>query len=283
MRNRRGEGLRAPAGLMRQRVAANGRILRHAALVAVQDLQGNYTWGSWLVEWVTRQAGQIVFFVMIGRLIGSPEAVHFLLIGNVVAIAARSVFFAVPSTVWERYAGTLPLLVAAPASPVVVFLGRSVEWIVDGLVASVIALILLAPLFGLVLPWPRVLLYLPLLAVTCLSLYMLATFCGSLALRMTNGRNLIGLTMSTTLLLLCGVNVAADTLPTAMRLLAQFVPLTHGLLAVRALLDGSALGLVLEQTAAELGVAILWGAIAISSFRYFAEGGRKDGSIEFGS
>ena len=268
---------------MKQSALANARILRHAALVAVQDLQGNYTFGSWVVEWVTRQAGQIVFFVMIGRLIGSPAAVHFLLIGNVVAIAARSVFFAVPSTVWERYAGTLPLLVAAPASPVVVFLGRSVEWIVDGLLASVIALGLLAPLFDLALPWPRVLLYVPLMTVTCLSLYMLATFCGSLALRLMNGRNLIGLSMSTTLLLLCGVNVAVDALPSAMRLLAQFVPLTHGLLAIRALLDGSPLGAVLEQAAAELGVGILWAAIAMSSFRHFAEGGRKDGSIEFGS
>lgn len=268
---------------MRQRALANGRILRHAALVAIQDLQGTYSWGSWVVEWVTRQAGQIVFFVMIGRLIGSPEAVHFLLVGNIVAIAARSIFIAVPSTVWERYSGTLPLLVAAPASPVVVFLGRSVEWMVDGLASSVVALVLLAPLFDLALPWPRVLLFLPLMMVTCLSVYMLATFCGSLALRLMNGRNLIGLTMSTTLLLLCGVNVALDALPTAMRVLANFVPLTHGLLAVRALLGGSELGLVFRQIAAELGVGLLWATIAISSFRHFAEGGRKDGSIEFGS
>lgn len=261
----------------------NARIMRHAALVALQDLQGTYSWRSWIVEWITRQAGQIVFFVMIGRLIGSTAAVHFLLIGNVVAIAARSIFIAVPSTVWERYAGTLPLLVAAPASPVVVFLGRSVEWMVDGLASSVVALALLAPLFDLPLPWPDVLLFLPLMIVTCLSVYMLATFCGSLALRMTNGRNLIGLTMSTTLLVLCGVNVALETLPTVMRTLALFVPLTHGLLGVRALLGGSGIGSVWTHAAAELGVGMLWAAIAISSFRHFAEGGRRDGSIEFGS
>jgi len=261
----------------------NLRILRHAALVAFQDLQGVYSWRSWIVEWLTRAAGQIVFFVMIRRLVGSTQAVHFLLVGNVVAIAGRSIFLAVPSTVWERYAGTLPLLIAAPASPVVVFLGRSVEWIVDGFVSSVIALALLAPVFDLVLPWPRVLLFLPLMLITCLSVYMLATFFGSLALRLVNGRNLIGITMSTTLLVFCGVNVAMQTMPVVIRTIAQFVPLTHGLLGVRVLLDGSPLARVLEQGAAELGVGLLWGAIAISSFRHFAEGGRRDGSIEFGS
>lgn len=257
--------------------------MRHAALVALQDLQGVYSWRSWVVEWITRAAGQIVFFVMIGRLVGSTQAVHFLLVGNVVAIAGRSIFLAVPSTVWERYAGTLPLLIAAPASPVVVFLGRSVEWIIDGFVSSVVALAVLAPLFDLALPWPEVLLFLPLMLVTCLSVYMLATFFGSLALRLVDGRNLIGITMSTTLLVLCGVNVALDTLPAVLQGLAQFVPLTHGLLGVRALLAGSGIGSVLAHAAAELGVGILWGAIAISSFRHFAEGGRKDGSIEFGT
>lgn len=266
-----------------QPLARNLRIMRHAALVAFQDLQGVYSWRSWIVEWITRAAGQVVFFVMIGRLVGSTQAVHFLLLGNVVAIAARSIFLAVPSTVWERYAGTLPLLVAAPASPVVVFLGRSVEWILDGFVSSVVALAVLAPLFGMPLPWPDALLFLPLMVATCLSVYMLATFFGSLALRLVDGRNLIGITMSTSLLLLCGVNVSLDALPGAMRGVAQFVPLTHGLLGVRALMAESGLGTVAAQAAAELGVGLLWAAIAVSSFRHFAEGGRKDGSIEFGA
>ncbi|HUR48504.1 MAG TPA: ABC transporter permease [Acidimicrobiales bacterium] len=261
----------------------NGRIMRHAALVAFQDLQGVYSWRSWIVEWITRAAGQIVFFVMIGRLVGSTQAVHFLLVGNVVAIAARSIFLAVPSTVWERYAGTLPLLVAAPASPVVVFLGRSVEWILDGFVSSIVALAILAPLFRLALPWPDALLFLPLMLVTCLSVYMAATFFGSLALRLVDGRNLIGITMSTSLLLLCGVNVSLDSLPAVLRGVAQFVPLTHGLLGVRALLSEAGAGTVVAQAAAELGVGLLWAAIAIFSFSHFAEGGRKDGSIEFGS
>ena len=262
---------------------SNALIMKHAAMVAFQDLQGVYSWRSWIVEWITRAAGQIVFFVMIGRLVGSTRAVHFLLVGNVVAIAGRSIFLAVPSTVWERYAGTLPLLIAAPASPVVVFLGRSVEWIIDGFVSSLVALAVLAPVFDLPLPWPEALLFLPLMMVTCLSVYMMATFFGSLALRLVDGRNLIGITMSTTLLVLCGVNVSLDTLPAALQGVAQFIPLTHGLLAVRALVADAGLGTALAQAAAELGVGILWAVIAVSSFTHFAEGGRKDGSIEFGA
>ena len=114
---------------------------------------------------------------------------------------------------WERYAGTLPLLVAAPTSPVLVFMGRSVQWMLDGLAASCLSLLVLAPLFGVVLPWPAVLAFVPLMALVCLSTYMTATFFGSLALRLTDARNLIGVTMSTSLMLFCGVNVAVSSLP----------------------------------------------------------------------
>lgn len=264
-------------------MVASARILRHAALVALQDLRGTYTWRSWIAEWLTRTAGSIVFFTLLGRLVGSPSTLRFLLIGNVVVVAARSIFLAVPSTVWERYAGTLPLLVAAPASPVLVFLGRSVEWMVDGLVSSVVSLLILAPLFGVELPWPAVLGFLPLMMLTCLSVYMMATFFGSLALRLTDGRNLIGVGMSTSLMLFCGVNVAVDVLPGWLQPVSNVIPLTHGLLAVRALLDGSGGPEVIRQAGLEALVGLCWAVVAISSFRYFAEGGRKDGSIEFGS
>jgi ABC-2 type transport system permease protein len=265
------------------RVSSSWRIFRHAGMVAAQDLAGTYTWRSWLAEWVLRTAGSVVFFVLLGRLVDSPDAIRFLLVGNVVVVAARAIFLSVPSTVWERYAGTLPLLVAAPSSPVLVFLGRSVEWIVDGFIASIVALAVLAPVFGVELPWPRVLGYVPVMMVICLSVYMMATFFGSLALRLTDGRNLIGVTTSTSLMVLCGVNVAIEALPGWLQPVSLVTPLTHGLLAVRALLGDGPMLTVVQQVGWEALVGAGWALVTALSFRWFAEGGRRDGSIEFGS
>ena len=60
-------------------------------------------------------------------------------------------------TTTERWAGTLPLLVASPTSPVVVFSARGAYLAVDGSLSALGALFIAGPLFGLHLPWPRVL------------------------------------------------------------------------------------------------------------------------------
>ncbi|MEJ7702864.1 MAG: hypothetical protein WKF47_04025 [Geodermatophilaceae bacterium] len=58
---------------------------------------------------------QVIFFALIGRLLDSPEAAAYLLVGNAVMIAALEAMMVVASTTWERRAGTLPLLIAAPS------------------------------------------------------------------------------------------------------------------------------------------------------------------------
>jgi ABC-2 type transport system permease protein len=166
---------------------------------------------------------------------------------------------------------------------VLVFMGRSVQWMLDGLAASCLSLLVLAPLFGVAIPWPAALGFVPLMVLVCLSCYMTATFFGSLALRLTDARNLIGVTMSTSLMLFCGVNVAVSSLPRWAAAVSNMLPVTHGLAAVRALLDGEVLVVVMGHAGREALVGLGWAVIAVSSFRHFAEGGRKDGSIEFGA
>ena len=82
---------------------------------------------------------------------------------------------------------------------------------------------------------------------------------------------------------LCGVNVPVSVFPNWAQDLAAALPLTHGLRAVRGVLSGAPAGRVVGDAALEAAVGLCWFAVAAASFRWFAEGGRRDGSIDFGA
>jgi ABC-2 type transport system permease protein len=261
-------------------VTATFLILRHAAIAGFEDLRSLYSWKTWTTGWLLRMVCQVVFYSLLGRLIGDDAQVHYLVIGNAVMLCATTVIFVVQSTTWERFAGTLPLLVAAPASPLVVLFGRSVQWIPDALATSLTALLIVGPIFGLPLPMPRALLVIPLLVLVTLSTYMMGAVFGSLVLRWTKARNLVSNVVAALMMAVCGVNVPVSVFPAWVQTVAGVLPLTHGLRAVRGVLAG---GPVAREAALEVAVGLGWFAVAAASFRWFAEGGRKDGSLEFGS
>lgn len=263
-------------------VAESWRVLRYAARTGFEDFRAEYTVVSWISEWLVRIVFQVIFFGLIGKLIGSPEQVRFLVIGNSVVLASMTVMFVVQSTTWERFTGTLPLLVAAPASPVTVFAGRSVEWIPDAIATSLAGLFIVAPLFGVDLALVKVLAILPLLLLVTLTTYAAGLLLGSLVLRAMMARNLVGNLAYTTLMAVAGVNVPVSFFPRPVQLLASVLPLTHGLRAIREVIDGASFVGVLDDVVLEALVGCCWFVLALASFRWLAEGGRKDGTIEFG-
>lgn len=256
-------------------------VLRHAAIGGFQDFRAMYTWRTWTAGWLLRVVAQVIFYSLMGRLVGSDERLHFLVVGNAVMLCATTVIFVVQSTTWERSTGTIPLLIAAPASPLVVLFGRSVQWIPDAVASSVVAFAAAAALFGIPLPWPRTFLILPLLLLVTLTTYLMGTFFGSLVLRYADARNLVSNVVGASMMALCGVNVPLSFFPGWVQAVARCLPLTHGLEAVRGVLAEVPPGQVLNDVMVEALVGVGWFGLAAASFRWFAEGGRKDGSIEF--
>lgn len=261
----------------------NLRILRWSMTSAVADMRAFYTWKTWTFAWLSRVLCQVAFFALIGKLLGSIDHVQYLLIGNAVYVGVSVTMFVTASTSWERMAGTLPLLVAAPAHPFVVFAGRSVEWLADGLACVTISLVVLAPAFDVSLPMPSALLAIPLVAVTLISVYCFGLVLAGLALRVMHLRNLVGNVGGLTLMLLGGVQVPTSFWPRPVSYVAGLLPLSHGLRAVRQLLAGAPAGTVIRLVALEAGIGLCWLAVAALVFRQLAESGRRDGSIEFSS
>lgn len=257
------------------------RVLRYAALSGYHDYATIYTWKTWLAGWYVRVLFQVAFFALVGRLLGSDASVHYLLIGNAVMLAAIGGLFAVAGTTWERRQGTLALLVASPSSPVIVFTGRSAWALTEGLLSSVTVFFVAAPLFGLDLPWPRALLYVPIVALVAASSYTLGTFLGGLVLRAMSTRNVVANMTWGTILAICGVNVPLDFYPEPVQWLAHGLPLTHGLEAIRDLLAGATAAEILPNVVLEAAVGASWLGLALLTFNHLAEQGRRDGSIEF--
>jgi ABC-2 type transport system permease protein len=257
------------------------RVLRYAVLSGYYDYQTIYTWRTWVVGWYVRVLSQVAFFALIGKLLHSPERTHYLLVGNAMLLAASGSLVAVASTQWERWAGTLPLLVAAPSSHVVVFAGRSLAFVADAVLTSLGAFFAAAAIFGLPLPWPRVLLLPGLVVSIAVATYALAIFLGGCALRAPGSRNVVSNLATTTMMAVAGVNVPVSFYPAPVHALSYALPLTFGLRGVRGLLGGASGGTVVADVAAQLAIALGWLALALLTFDRFGERGRRTGAIDF--
>lgn len=256
-------------------------VARRASRVGVADYYGAMSPQVWAGGWFLRMLAQVTFFALIGRLLDSAATVHFLVVGNATMLAALGALLATQSSAWERWAGTLPLLVASPTSAVAVFASRSLVVAADGMAISLGAFVVIVPLFGVAVAWPQAFALPLLVLVVALSVYALGTFLGGIAARVPNTRNVLANVAQVTMMAICGVNVPLSFYPEPVQWLAQLLPLTHGLAAIRDLLAGEAAAVVLANVGLELAVGAGWLLLALFSFDRLAEAGRRDGSIEF--
>jgi ABC-2 type transport system permease protein len=257
------------------------RIARYAFFAGLNEYREIFTWRSWLLGWYLRILAQVTFFALIGRLLDSEAQVEFLLIGNAIMVAAQEGIWSLNITLGERYAGTLPLLVASPANAVFVFATRGSYLVADGLAASLGALLVVGPLFDLAFPWPEVLLVVPLTLLVGLTSYCVGTFLAGLIIRWREGNVVVANIGIAAVMTICGVNVPLSFYPAPLEWASQLLPLTHGLVAIRGVLDGEGVLLVAREAALEIVVGAGWLALAVVTFSRFLDHARSDGSLEF--
>ncbi len=256
------------------------RIMRYAFLSGARDYGSVYTWKTWLGGWFLRVLAQVTFFALIGRLLRSDQQTWFLLVGNAVMLAAMEGVWALNMVTWERNAGTLPLLVASPTSPVVVLASRGTYLIGDGVASALGALFLIGPLFGLPMAWPRTLLVVPLTVLVGASAYCFGTFLGGVLLGFRWLNNVVANVGLVTVMTLCGVNVPLSAYPRPVAWVSQLLPLTHGLIAIREVFAGQLVAAA-WQALAETAVAAGWLTVCLLTFGWFIGHGRRDGSLEY--
>lgn len=248
---------------------------------AFADLAATHTPASWMLGWLGRVLMQVIFFALIGVLLGDPAAVRYLFIGNAVLLTAMETMLVVASTTWERRAGTLPLLVAAPGRLWPVFVGRSVQWMPSGVATASVALFIVGPFFGVRFDALSGALTFLLLVLVALTTYGFGLTVSAVVLRFMTLRNWATNLSYTFMMLVCGVVVPVGFWPIPVQTIAQTIPLTHALAAIRELIDAPTGSHVLVHTGLAVLTGALWFIIAAALLEQLAESGRRTGAIEF--
>lgn len=257
-------------------------ILRVTAMTSLIELLTIYPPKIYLVSWVPRVLTQVAFFTIFVTFVSGPEALSFALIGNTCYMLAMSVIGTVTASVtWERNFGTLPLLIAAPSNPLLVFSGRNVGMALNGLITGMVGVYLVAPLLGMALSLRAALLLFPALLSILIASYGLALFLGSVALPTRGYHNVLSNTFSFVILVICGVNYPLSALPASFQAAAALMPLTRGLHAARLILDGGRLEEALWLMGGEVLVGIIYTVLAQLCLGWFLHRAREKGTLEY--
>lgn len=239
-----------------------------------------FTWltpTTYLILKVLGPITQVLFFTLLGQATGGDPAYY--IIGNSTQLAVTSGIFGVLNViVTERRMGTLPQLMIVPTSNVVTFYGRSLFLIFDGLTSIAVGFAAGALLFGLDFASVNWLWLIVALLTTCFAVSGLGLTLGVIGLVGTDLNLLLNIALSV-FLVICGVNFPIEALPRSIQSIAHLLPLTHGLMAVRATFAGQITD-VPRYIGWEAFVGCGYMALGYAMFAYFERLARKRGTLE---
>jgi ABC-2 type transport system permease protein len=268
----------APGSLYRGGFVTNLRIFFIGGLISFRAL---FNWlhpAIYIPTMLGSPLFQILFFSYVGRTSGLRDDTFFV-VGNAVQVSSMAGIYGATMTIAnERYFGTLMPLLATPANRIVLFAGRALPPLVNGLFISSFGFLVGTALLDFSMPSGS----LPALAVV-----LLVTVCSCTALGMTIGS--LGMRardvffasnlMYFFMLLLCGVNVPVTELPGWMQGIGNSLPLTHGIQAARELAAGASLGDVSSLLRIEATIGATYAVAAYLLFRVFEIEGKRTGSL----
>lgn len=257
-------------------------ILRVTAHHSLAELLSRYPPRIYLMSWVPRVLTQVAFFAVLVTFVAGPDKLLYALVGNAAYILAASIINGVTASVtWEKRAGTLALLVASPTNPLLVFTGRNVGMAVHGLMNGLVGMYVVAPLLGVPITIVQALMIFPALIAVGLGSYGLGVLMGSFALYARGYQNVMSNFAMLVMLVLCGVNYPVAALPDGFQWLAQALPLTHGLAAIRNIMAGAPFTDALPLLALEVAIGAAYALLAqliIGNLIYKA---RHAGTIDY--
>jgi ABC-2 type transport system permease protein len=222
---------------------------------------------------------QILFFTMLGRYSAVADDTYFVVGNAVQASAMAGVFGMVLLVVNEREFGTLPAVLATPASRLALFAGRALPVIANGVLVSVFGLAAGSLLLDVRIPvaaLPAIALALVITATSC-AMFGLALAAVGLRVRdLWVGSNLAYYV----LLLLCGGSLPASALPGWMAGAGEVLPLTHGIRAIREVAAGAGLDRAYGPLLAEVLIGGCYAAAGYALLRLFEAESRRRATLD---
>jgi ABC-2 type transport system permease protein len=221
----------------------------------------------------------MIFFVFIGKFVGIVDP-SFIVIGNVLLMPSINGIYGISMTVGnERQFGAMSYLLGSPAPRAPLFLGRSLFHILDGFLTVSIALPIALLIFNLSLRGVNLL-----LLVCCLLLLSITTtgigfIMGTISLISRDGWMFTN-TFGQLLFILIGVNFPVDQLPAFLQPVSSALPLTRGILAARAVLDGAGWADVAWLLSGEILVGLAYIVFGYVIFHLVERASMSTGSLD---
>lgn len=251
-----------------------------AVRIGIADFKSTRTWQGWTAGWFIRLITQAIFFTSFGLWLHSHSFVSYMAVGNTVMLVCMEALIVIPVMVTERFLGTLPLQLTAPGNFIVSYLARNIYCPLIGIFSSSVAFYGITALFGVHLPWPAAAFVPLLIGLTGLAVYTFGLTVATLAMTFPS-ITMIAINFSyLSMMALSGVNVPTSYWPRPIGAIAQLLPVTHGLLAVRELIAGSPASLILRDSALTAVNCLGWLAAGALVLTLAARAGRRTGKLE---
>jgi ABC-2 type transport system permease protein len=223
---------------------------------------------------------QILFFSFIGMYATGRGNADFYVIGNSVQVAALSGIFGVTFSIsGDRWAGTLLYLFGTPANRLMMFVGRALMHIIDGMFGVVIGLTWGVLLLNLDLSRTDPIALALTILITTFSTSGMGLLLGCLSL-ITRNVMFVNNTIYFLLLIFSGANVPLSSFPTWMRSISMVLPLTRGIDSARKIIAGANFQTVAPLLGVELLIGILYISLGYLFFRWFEFQAKRRGTLE---
>ena len=240
---------------------------------------------GWLSPWVfipsllVAPVFQILLFVYIGRS-AQLESDEFYVVGNAIQYAAIPCLFAMTHLIaGERFQQTLGYILISPAKRLPLFVGRSLPVVANGFFVAAFALVVGGAIVGMEVPdsaWGPIALATAVSAFSCTGLGLVNAGLGFVVRETAVLSNIIfGL-----LLVFTGANVPVEELPGWMQVVSEGIPFTHGIAAVRQLVDGAGLADVGGLIGTEALIGVVYGALGYALIRGMEVLGRRHATLD---
>jgi ABC-2 type transport system permease protein len=221
----------------------------------------------------------MLFFIYLGKHVGYADPLY-IVIGNMLLIPATNALGGVTLGIAEeRQWGTLSVVLGSPAPRLPVFLGRSLIYIADGFITSLLGLGIAALIFHMDLGRVNA-------SALALSVLLVAFSCtgigfvfGSLSLVVRDGW-MITSTFISALYILSGVNFPVASLPAVLQPVASALPLTRGVMAARLALQGGAAGEIAPLLVGEVLVGAVYMVLGYVIFRLIERRSMSSGALD---
>ncbi|MFP4364684.1 MAG: ABC transporter permease [Spirochaetia bacterium] len=262
-----------------QKVINNFRVFIESAVLSYRALFRWFKPVTYAASKIIMPLAQMLFFVLLGTFGGAAPA-SFYIIGNSLQIAAISGIYGVTMSIGgDRWDGTLVYVFGSPANRLVLFFGRSVVHIIDGIIGVCIGFTWGVLLFGISIPFGSAgILFLAVL-ITVYSTSGLGLLMGCIGLISRNVM-FVNNTVYFLLLLFSGANVPLEQLPGWMNVISQCLPLRNGIIAARSIFSGGSTEFALQHILLEFGVGSVYLLLGYFLFRWFEKQAKNSGSLE---